>query len=89
MNLFALIMIFDLTLQGPETESLTHGVVDDHLLLFIGSEKPGLVSVYSVADDITQPRFEFLYDGISDANVTTETLYDERKLNAIDPEDIK
>ncbi|XP_041376857.1 mesenchyme-specific cell surface glycoprotein-like [Gigantopelta aegis] len=75
--------------KGPEPESVTYGVVDDHLLLFIGSERPGFVSVYSVADDITKPRFEFLYDGISDVDMTFQQLYDQRKLNTLDPEDIR
>ncbi|XP_041375490.1 mesenchyme-specific cell surface glycoprotein-like isoform X2 [Gigantopelta aegis] len=75
--------------KGPETESLTYGIVDDHLLLFIGNERPGFVSVYSVADDITKPHFEFLYDGIGDVKMTFQQLYDQRKLNAMDPEDIR
>ena len=75
--------------QGPESESLTYGVVDGRLLLFIGNERPGIVSVYSVANDITRPRFETLYDGISDVTETHEKLYEQRKVNAIDPEDIR
>jgi len=62
-------------------------------LLFIGSERPGTVAVYSISenqhDTAPLPVFETLVHGISRHDDTWQNLYDARAVSMIDPEDIR
>ncbi|BFZ12926.1 hypothetical protein BsWGS_15965 [Bradybaena similaris] len=76
--------------KGPETESLAVGQIGDRMFFFVGNENPGTILVYSVGDDVTQPRFETIFcDGLPDNKKTLQEKFDAREIFALDPEDIK
>lgn len=59
------------------------------VVLFVGNERPGTVSIYSITDDLYNPNFESIYSGIADKNGTWEDLFNRRQLSEVDPEDIR
>jgi hypothetical protein len=61
----------------------------DKLVIFVGNERPGAISVYSVADDITKPNYESTWSGISAVDGTWEELYARREVSELDPEDVR
>ena len=75
--------------QGPESESLTVGHVGNKALIFIGHERPGSISIYSVDGNIASPRFESVYWDIPDSNVTWTQAFNQNSIDSIDPEDLK
>ncbi|CAG5115599.1 unnamed protein product [Candidula unifasciata] len=76
--------------KGPETEALAVGQIGDRLYIFVGNENPGVIFVYSIGENVTQPRFETIFcKGLPDDKTTLEEKFVARKLFAMDPEDIK
>ena len=75
--------------QGPEPESLTVGEINGRLYIFIGIERPGVLFVYSMGRDDTQPQFETIFcEGIPKGSKSIEAMFSEREVYAVDPEDL-
>ncbi|XP_076449593.1 uncharacterized protein LOC143285995 isoform X2 [Babylonia areolata] len=77
--------------KGPETESMSVGVLEGHLLIFVGNERPGTLAVYSVAPGGFEPRFQTLFtEGIPrDSRRTLHEMFEARELYSVDPENIE
>ncbi|XP_022337795.2 mesenchyme-specific cell surface glycoprotein-like isoform X1 [Crassostrea virginica] len=75
--------------KGPESESLTVGHVGNKALIFIGHERPGSISIYSVDGNIASPRFESVYWDIQDSDLTWTHAFNQNSIGSIDPEDLK
>lgn len=75
--------------KGPESESLAIGRDGDKVIIFIGHERPGSISVYSVNGDISSPKFESVFWDIPNSEQTWNEAYDQRIISVIDPEDLK
>ncbi|XP_050413240.1 uncharacterized protein LOC126827745 isoform X3 [Patella vulgata] len=75
--------------KGPECESLETAVIGGRLIIFVGNERPGSISIFSVGDDFSDTRYESTYFGIPQSDVTFGSMYDQRTLSEIDPEDIR
>jgi len=76
--------------KGPEPESITVVEEGDRLYVFIGNERPGIISVYSFGLDISDVRFETIFcDGIPDDKLSMQQKFAARELYAVDPEDLK
>ncbi|KAK6195224.1 hypothetical protein SNE40_000696 [Patella caerulea] len=75
--------------KGPECESLETAVIGGRLVIFVGNERPGSISIFSVGDDFSTTRYESTYFGIPQSDVTFGSMYDQRNLSEIDPEDIR
>lgn len=75
--------------QGPETES--SAVIHDgnKVVVFIGNERPGSISIYSFHGDMTRATFESIYWDIPNTAETWQQSFDQRSITAIDPEDIR
>lgn len=75
--------------KGPETEGVAVAHIGKIIVLFVGNERPGTVSIYSITDDLYNPKFESIYSGITDTNGTWEDMYSKRQISEVDPEDIR
>lgn len=75
--------------KGPETES--SAVIHDgnKVVVFIGNERPGSISIYSFHGDMTRATFESIYWDIPNTAETWQQSFDQRSITAIDPEDIR
>lgn len=76
-------------IQGPECESLAIAHIAGKVVLFIGNERPGSIFIYTIADDVTKPKFESIWSGIEETDGTWSDLYERRKISEMDPEDIR
>ena len=76
-------------LQGPETES--SAVVHDgnKIVVFVGNERPGSISIYSFHGDMTSAALESVYWDIPNTKETWQQAFDHQSITAIDPEDIR
>lgn len=59
------------------------------VVLFVGNERPGTVSIYSITDNLNNPKFESIYSGIPDTNGTWEDMFNRKQISEVDPEDIR
>lgn len=75
--------------KGPESESLAIGHDGDKILIFVGHERPGSISVYSVNGDISSPKFESVFWDIPNSEQTWTQAFEQRSISSIDPEDIR
>ncbi|RUS69579.1 hypothetical protein EGW08_022663 [Elysia chlorotica] len=76
--------------KGPEPESLALAELNGRLYIFVGIERPGIIVVYSLGDDVSKPRFETMYcDGIPDSSKSMKEMFKDREIYAVDPEDIR
>eukprot|EP00105_Crassostrea_gigas_P018589 XP_011436760.1 PREDICTED: mesenchyme-specific cell surface glycoprotein [Crassostrea gigas] len=75
--------------KGPESESLAIGHDGDKILIFVGHERPGSISVYSVNGDISSPKFESVFWDIPNSEQTWTEAFEQRSISVIDPEDLK
>ena len=84
-------MSFIFTLQGPEPESLEIAEFGHYALVFVGNERIGSLSLFSIdkTSSAIEPKFEGMFHDIPRTNVTLETLYDNREVSMLDPEDLR
>ncbi|KAK3085875.1 hypothetical protein FSP39_009900 [Pinctada imbricata] len=75
--------------KGPECESLAIAELGDRTIIFLGSERPGFISIYSIKNDITQVQFENIYSGVPTSSGSWNKAFEDRKLKYIDPEDLR
>ncbi|XP_061188897.1 mesenchyme-specific cell surface glycoprotein-like [Saccostrea echinata] len=75
--------------KGPESESLTVANDGDKVILFLGNERPGSISIYSFDGDITTPKLESVFWDIPTSEGTWTQAFDQRTISCIDPEDLK
>ncbi|XP_060075891.1 uncharacterized protein LOC132555559 [Ylistrum balloti] len=75
--------------KGPEVEGVEAAQIGDTTLVFLGIERPGLIAVYSISDDITSLKFESMWTGITRSDETFSDLYDKRAISSVDPEDLR
>ena len=77
-------------LQGPQTESVELGEVDGQTVLFVGSERPGIIVVYTIPPDTAspEPQFESIHYHGGGGKSWFE-LYDNRETWDLAPEDMK
>jgi hypothetical protein len=75
--------------KGPESESLAIGHNGNKLIVFLGNERPGSISIYSFNGDMTTPTFESVYWDIPNSQETWTQAFNQRTLSSLDPEDIK
>ena len=78
-------------LKGPETESLEIAEFGDYVLIIVGNERPGTLSLFSIdkTKSVIKPKFEGMYHGIPRADATWQTLYDNREVRMLDIEDLR
>ncbi|GFS27690.1 mesenchyme-specific cell surface glycoprotein [Elysia marginata] len=76
--------------KGPEPESLAVEEINNRLYIFIGTERPGTIIVYSLGRDVSKPQFETVFcGGIPDNSNTTRQNFEARQLYGLDAEDIR
>lgn len=77
--------------QGSESESITIGKFGHYFVLFIGNERPGIVAVYTIDErlDTVTPVFQTMLTGVRDTTGTWGSLYEQRKVSMLDPEDMR
>lgn len=75
--------------KGPESESLAIGHDGDKVIIFVGHERPGSISVYSVDSDISSPKFESIFWDVPNSEETWTQAFEQRRVSALDPEDLK
>ncbi|XP_069134905.1 mesenchyme-specific cell surface glycoprotein-like [Argopecten irradians] len=75
--------------KGPEVEGLEAAQIGDTTVVFLGIERPGLIAVYTITDDVTNLKFESLWTGIPRTDATFSDLYNTRSISAVDPEDLR
>ncbi|XP_050413243.1 mesenchyme-specific cell surface glycoprotein isoform X4 [Patella vulgata] len=75
--------------MGPRCEALETAVIGGRLIIFVGNGSPGSISIFSVGDKFSDTRYESTYFGIPQSNVTFGSMYDQRTISEIDPEDIR
>lgn len=76
--------------QGPECESLSYGKIWGKSVIFMGNERPGTISVYSIEDDSNEPRFESVnFAGVLQEGRTWGEMYIRRSSGDLDPEDVR
>ncbi|XP_048764908.2 mesenchyme-specific cell surface glycoprotein-like isoform X1 [Ostrea edulis] len=75
--------------KGPESESLAIGHDDNRLIVFLGNERPGSISIYSFNGNMTTPNFESVYWDIPNSEITWIQAFNQRTLSSLDPEDLK
>lgn len=70
---------------------ITTAAINGKQVIFVGSERPGTITIFSFTTDITNIQFESIYSGLADqlTNKTWSQLYDDRETGDIDPEDIR
>ncbi|XP_048764949.2 mesenchyme-specific cell surface glycoprotein-like [Ostrea edulis] len=75
--------------KGPETES--SAVVHDgnKIVVFIGNERPGSISIFSFHGDMTSASLESVFWDVSDTKETWRDAFKQRSISSIDPEDIR
>jgi len=76
--------------RGPQTESVELGEVDGQTVLFVGSERPGIIVVYTIPPDTAspEPQFESIHYHGGGGKSWFE-LYDNRETWDLAPEDMK
>ncbi|ESO92846.1 hypothetical protein LOTGIDRAFT_190352, partial [Lottia gigantea] len=75
--------------KGPESETVEIAEIGGRLFIFVGSERPGTIAVFSVGDNFKDTKFDHLYFNIAEYDKPLKDLYKERKISEIDPEDLK
>jgi hypothetical protein len=59
------------------------------IVVFIGNERPGSISVYSFHGDMTRATLESVFWDISDTKETWGNAFKQRSISSIDPEDLR
>ncbi|XP_061188899.1 uncharacterized protein LOC133197075 [Saccostrea echinata] len=75
--------------KGPESESIAIVHEGNRIIVFLGNERPGSISIYSFNGDMFRPHFESVFWNIPNSEVTWTEAFDEQTISCIDPEDIR
>ncbi|OWF56661.1 mesenchyme-specific cell surface glycoprotein-like [Mizuhopecten yessoensis] len=75
--------------KGPEVEGIEAAQIGSSVVIFLGIERPGLIAVYSISDDVSSLKFESLWTGITKTDDTFGNLYGQRAISGVDPEDLR
>nr|XP_022337780.1 uncharacterized protein LOC111133576 isoform X2 [Crassostrea virginica] len=75
--------------KGPETESIAIAYDAARVIVFLGSERPGSISIYSFNNDMTGGTLESVYSGANTILGTWGDAFAAGMLTNMDPDDIK
>ncbi|XP_062619481.1 mesenchyme-specific cell surface glycoprotein-like [Saccostrea cucullata] len=75
--------------KGPESESLAVAYEGNKVIVFLGNERPGSISIYSFTGNMTSPRFESAFWDIPSSDESWTEAFDRKTISSIDPEDLK
>ena len=65
--------------------------LENHIVIFVGNERPGTITVFSIdkSESNIRPKFEGMVHDVQETDDTWENLYTDRKVTMLDPEDMK
>eukprot|EP00105_Crassostrea_gigas_P022104 XP_011441489.1 PREDICTED: uncharacterized protein LOC105338188 isoform X1 [Crassostrea gigas] len=75
--------------KGPECESLAIAYSGTRVIVFVGCERPGTISIYSFNSNMTEGTLESIYSGAKTVLGTWGEAFDGGLLTDMDTDDIK
>ncbi|XP_048764885.2 uncharacterized protein LOC125672707 isoform X2 [Ostrea edulis] len=75
--------------KGPESESLAVAYDGRRVIVFLGNERPGSISIYSFNNDMSRGSLESIYSGARALTGTWGSAFSRGYITDMDPDDIK